>query len=400
MAKSTNIERITLDFKGAIVLDNGMVKVPATLTRAGVFPYMQPDGVRRLDLRPESEVFDADSMASFENVPLTNDHPYHEGGAVTAENAKRVTVGTVSGVHRNGMKLDATVTIYDQDTIDAVRAGKQQLSCGYFNKREVRAGFYPTADGSKTPYTHVQSGIRGNHVAIVQVGRAGPEARLLLDAEDAAVLVTDETALTENEKETTQMKTITLDSLPAEMPEASAAIVQKAIGDRDAKILAHESTIRGLESDAKTAKADHDKLQGTFDSVEGKLKEALDPAKLQAAVTERVSLESGARKILGDKTDLSKLTPRQVKIAVIGKLAPQINCDSKSDDYVDAAYEINTVSASKTNSATAVVAAELANGKAKVEVTKDAAPEEDPFEKCKREGNASKPWEFAQKRGA
>lgn len=399
MKTSINFEKITLDTKGATFLDNGMMKVPATLTRVGVFDYFTADG-RRRELRTEAEVFDPESMSSFENVPLTNDHPYAEGGAVTAENARRVTVGTISGVKRNGLNLDATVTVYDQDTVADVKSGKTSLSCGYFNQREERSGVFTDDSGNSQSYTHVQHRIRGNHVALVQVGRAGPEARLRLDAqEDVAVLVTDEPVQTE--KETPAMKTITLDSLPAEMPEASAAIVLKAIGDRDAKVTAHEATIRGLETQAKESKSASDKMQATLDSAQADLKAATDPAKFQAAVASRVSLESGARKILGEATDLSKLTERQVKIAVVGKLAPSLNCDGKSDDYVNAAYEIHTTNVAGKNLATEVVTAQLGKGggaEVRQTVVTDAAQVEDPFKKMQEEANASKPWTFGQKK--
>lgn len=391
MKTSTTFEKITLDMKGATFLPNGMMKVPATLTRAGVFPYMKPDGSRRLELRTPEEVFAEDSVSTFENVPLTNDHPYAEGGAVTAENARRVTVGTISNVHRSGMSLDAIVTVYDADTIADVKNGKIALSCGYFNEREEKSGIYLDEKGNSQSYTHVQHAIRGNHVALVQVGRAGPEARLRLDStNDCSFLVTDEID-NKTEKEVI-MKTITLDSLPAEMPEASAAIVTKAIGDRDAKIIAHEASIRSHETSLKDAQAKLDKQQATLDSLQGDLKAATDPAKFQAAVAARVSLEAGARKILGESTDLSKMNERQVKVAVVAKLAPAINCDSKSDDYVNAAFELQTANVAGKNVATEVVTQQMQNGQAKTVTTvvTDGA-DETPFQKMMREQTNSQP---------
>jgi hypothetical protein len=395
MNKSTNIEMITLDMKGAIVLDNGMMKIPATLTRVGVFNYMTPDGNVRKDFRPPEEVFDADSMASFELVPFVNNHPYAEGGAVTAENARRLTVGTVGGIHRNGDRLDGTVLISDADTIADVKAGKTALSCGYFNAREEKAGIFTDVHGVQHQYTHVQHKIRGNHVALVDVGRAGPEARLRLDSADAAVLVTDDQIQTT--KETKIMKTLTLDSIPCEMSEASAAVVTKAIGDRDAKIVALQSTSDTHKDSLAAAMTKIDKMQATLDSAQADLKVAQDPARIQAMVASRVSLESSARKVLGD-ADLGKMTERQVKVAVVSKLKPSLNCDGKSDDYVTALYDDAMGSAKAGNVASEVVTAEIASGKAKVvetKVTTDAV--EDPFQKMMTEARASKPWSPNQK---
>lgn len=401
MKNNLTFEAITLDMQGAVALDNGFLRVPATLTRTGVFPYLLVNGQRRLELRTPEDVFAPDSIQSFEGTTLVNNHPYEEGGVVNSKNFKKLTIGNVSNVHRNGNWLDGLITISDADAIADVLAGKTQLSCGYFKALEEKQGIFTDDSGNQHPYTHVQHGIRGNHVALVDVARAGPEARLRLDADqDTSILVTDEMANLETVKEVTPMKTLTLDSLPAEMPEASAAIVTKVLGDRDAKITAQAATIMELETIAKTSKTSLDKLQASFDSAESKLKEATDPAKFNAAVTARVSLESGARKILGEATDLSKLDARQIKVAVVGKLAPALTCDGKSDDYVDAAYEIHTTSAKAGNAASAVVTAQLKNGDTKVVATVATdAVEETPFEKMQREATTSKPWEFANKLG-
>lgn len=394
MEKSTNLELITLDTKGAIYLDNGMMKVPATLTRVGVFKYTSPDGTVRKELRTEQEVFDPESMASFELVPFVNDHPYAEGGAVTAENAKRLTVGTVGGIHRNGKRLDATVMISDAATIADIKSGKTALSCGYHNAREEKSGVFTDDSGNQQTYTHVQRRIRGNHVALVQVGRAGPEARLRLDSADAAVLVTDETV--QNEKEHT-MEKITLDSMIAEMPEAAATIVKKVVGDRDAKLAAQSATIVGLEAQVTAAKSGTDKLQATLDSARADLAAATDPVKFNAAVSARVSMESGARKVLGESADLSKLNARQIKVAIVSKLKPSLNCDGKTDDYVDALYDDAMTAAGTGNVASQVVAAQLAAGQARVIETKTTTDAvDDPFTKMMAEAATSKPWKPAK----
>lgn len=395
MDKSTNIELVTLDMKGAVTLDNGMMKIPATLSRVGVFNYMSPDGTIRKELRTPEEVFDPESMSSFELVPFVNEHPYAEGGVVDSENAKRLTVGTVGSIRRNGMCLDGIVMISDAETIKDVKNGKTALSLGYFNGREEKAGVWSDETGKQHTYTHVQHRIRGNHCALVQVGRAGPEARLRLDSADAAVLVTDE-VVAQTQKET-NMKTLTLDSIPCEMSEASAAVVSKVIGDRDAKIVALTSTVASNEAALKDAKTNADKLQATLDSAQADLKAATDPMKIEALVNARVDLVTNARKILGD-ADLSKMNARQVKVAVVGKLKPSLNCDGKSDDYVNALFDDAMTGAKDGNAASQVVTAQINSGEAKVEQTKvttDAI--DDPFKKMMNEANTSKPWAPAQK---
>ncbi len=112
--------------------------------------------------RPEDEVFSEATIASFEGMPVTDDHPEDP---VTAENIHLYQKGHVQNVHRGSGKesdmLIADLVITDPTTIQAVLDGKREISCGYdYNMDEN--------DGQFT-----QRQIRGNHVAIVDRGRAG-----------------------------------------------------------------------------------------------------------------------------------------------------------------------------------------------------------------------------------
>src|SRR5678816_1356476 len=53
----------------------GGVRVPARVTRTGVFPYMRADGSIQREYRPASEVFKADSLASLADAAVTVEHP-------------------------------------------------------------------------------------------------------------------------------------------------------------------------------------------------------------------------------------------------------------------------------------------------------------------------------------
>ena len=112
--------------------------------------------------RPEDEVFSEATIASFEGMPVTDDHPEDP---VNAENIHLYQKGHVQNVHRGSGKesdmLIADLVITDPNTIQAVLDGKREISCGYdYNMDE--------SDGKYT-----QRQIRGNHVAIVDRGRAG-----------------------------------------------------------------------------------------------------------------------------------------------------------------------------------------------------------------------------------
>lgn len=121
-----------------------------------------PNGVIRAERR-EEDVFRDETLSSFEGKPVVDDHPpdpVHPG------NFKQHVVGFVFNVRRgDGAFADfilADMLIMDQAAIDAVRAGKREVSCGYDAEYEY------LGTGRVR-----QFGIIGNHVALVDRGRCG-----------------------------------------------------------------------------------------------------------------------------------------------------------------------------------------------------------------------------------
>lgn len=112
--------------------------------------------------REDSEVFCPSTIASFEGMPVTNNHPSED---VDAGNIRVYQRGHVQNVRRGqGDQSDlllADLVITHADLIDAVQNGKREVSCGYQCE-------YQEIDGKV-----YQRAIRGNHVAVVDQGRAG-----------------------------------------------------------------------------------------------------------------------------------------------------------------------------------------------------------------------------------
>ena len=136
--------------------------------RLGVQEYLGQEigmsyGQRYQVERSEAEVFNTAAMASFEGKPFTNEHPPEE---VTPDNASRYIKGAVKDVHRGqGEQEDlllADIIVYDQQVIEQIEQGKREVSCGY------ECLYEPTGDRE-----YKQTHIVGNHVALVQKGRAG-----------------------------------------------------------------------------------------------------------------------------------------------------------------------------------------------------------------------------------
>jgi hypothetical protein len=174
-------DRITLrldDAAGVVRHPEGWLDCDGIATRVGVFDY----GSHR-ELRPVDEVMAAASVASLRGVPLTVEHP---SAGVTSENAKAVTSGWVLDAWPDGSVLRCRVRIVDAQAIAAVTEGLRELSCGYSADVEPVSGTY---DGE--PYDAIQRNIRYNHLSIVEEGRAGPIARLLLDSARNPMIITD-----------------------------------------------------------------------------------------------------------------------------------------------------------------------------------------------------------------
>ena len=112
--------------------------------------------------RPEEEVFSPETLASFEGMPVTNDHP-RDG--VDLENIRRLQAGHAHNIRRGtGEESDlllADLIITDPVLIDAILRGKREISCGYTYTLSEEDGRF------------VQRKIRGNHIAVVDAGRAG-----------------------------------------------------------------------------------------------------------------------------------------------------------------------------------------------------------------------------------
>ena len=126
-----------------------------------------PDGLIRID-RPNEEVFRPEIIASFEGKPVTVEHPNE---FVSPENWKQLSVGFVQNVRRgegiNDDLLVADLVITDQAAIKYVNDKLPEVSAGY------EANYEQTEPGKG-----VQRGIVGNHVALVERGRAGPRCAI------------------------------------------------------------------------------------------------------------------------------------------------------------------------------------------------------------------------------
>lgn len=161
----------------------GYLFVDAAVTRVGVFEYLQADGSIRRELRPPDEVMRADSLGTLGRKPVTLGHPDEP---VTSENVGELGVGS-AGEHvvcTEGGFVTVSLAIHRADAVVAVTEKRvQEVSCGYDCTLEYASGSW-----QGEPYDAIQRGIKYNHIAIVDRGRAGPQVRIRLDEGDAMLV--------------------------------------------------------------------------------------------------------------------------------------------------------------------------------------------------------------------
>lgn len=136
----------------------------------GMSPGIEPDSSGRIISRREAaDVFAPAALASFEGKPVTLGHP--DVDEVTPDDWRQYAVGHVTNVRRgegdDADKVIADLVISDAAAIDAINGGLREVSCGYdVTVEQVEPG------------VERQTHIRGNHVALVQAGRAGSECAI------------------------------------------------------------------------------------------------------------------------------------------------------------------------------------------------------------------------------
>ena len=146
------------------------------LTRTGIFKYTLEDGSECRELRRPEDVFDPESLASYEGKPIIITH---DAQVIDKDNAHRERVGTIlTPGQQDGETVRAKIVIDDPDAVKA--SGLRELSVGYYQDLIMEPG-----EWNGEPYDAIQTHIRVNHLALVAVARAGDDARLNMDSQDS-----------------------------------------------------------------------------------------------------------------------------------------------------------------------------------------------------------------------
>ena len=314
-----------------VYTDEGFLVVPARIARTGIQEYLavemgltdrEPNDIIKV-FRSEEEVFSDKSLQSFANKPVTNNHPPE---LVNASNSREFTVG-MSGpeVSRDGMFSAVTLHVTDAEAIRNIESGKVELSNGYTSDIEWRSGITP--DGEN--FDAVQTNIKGNHIAIVERGRAGPDCKLADDLPETG--------------DKLKMGKITIDGVDFEVSEQAS----QAVGKLQVKLSDAENEIKKkdeeLEEKDEELKEKEEKAKKDEEESKAKTEDALSKIpngkSLDKMVADRTALISSVVKILPDLEWEGK-DAITLKREIVSTTYEDVQVDSESDEYVNAAFDL------------------------------------------------------------
>lgn len=356
------------------------------VTSCGIFEYMQPDGGVRRELRLPENVFDDDSLASYEGKPIIITH---EAGRIDKDNVEDEQIGTIlSCGYQDGDDVRAKIVIHNTD---ALRCGLRELSLGYNLSLDETPGVW-----NGQPYDAIQKDIRINHLALVANARAGEQARLNIDGKDEKTTLKGGKIMAKSKKSRTDGADLT----PEQLQEAIAAYVanhQTGQADEELPAAAESKNDTGAEpvtssedkvqmvkdrrdgrrdqegGPATTEEAqaviaqqdeDIDTLLSVIEAMEAKQdfdeadddvnsdadgEEKTDEDEKSAGGTmnadsiDRIVRTRVALARIGDSLhldSLERLSIIEAKKAIIRKVKPKMRLDGKSRAYIDAAFDL------------------------------------------------------------
>jgi len=335
-------DTIEFDDKANVhITQDGYLAAEPRIARVGVQLYRGAEcGCDDVDVvrvyRPYDSVFATDSIRSLAHRPVTIEHPTER---VTADNWKKYAVGhTGDTVSRDEdgkiTSVRVPMVLMDRAAIQSFKDGKNQLSVGYTCDLDWCEGL--TDDGEK--YDAVQRNIRANHLAVVATARGGPTLRIGDDAVHKEVSM--------------DLKTITIDGIACPMSDTAAQVVQRALKSLKDEYDAFKKKVAEEEEDdeeeSSTDKATIVDLKKKLDAkdaeivtLQKQLKDATDPALLDAKVKLRADTFRKAQAVLGDSYKQDGKTVEDVRRDVVKAYLGDIAKDW-DENKISASFETIT----------------------------------------------------------
>lgn len=304
---------------------NGFIEIKDNpISKSGIFQYLGKHIDSSLDpetiynvYRPSEELSNPETINSFRLVPWVDIHPNQLMGAnmpdrITSEE-KPIKGVTGEDIYFKGDTLYSNLKLFSEDLGDIIDSGeRRELSVGYGCTFELSSGIF-----EGVPYTAIQRNIRGNHLAAVSEGRAGPDVAVLdhlvftFDAKDITMakeeekkeLTADEVTnwIKENGPKMSKMKDaiskyFANDASKEEKEKKEAD--DKSAKDKAAKDESEEEEKKKADDAAKCAADKKAKDEEESEKKESEAKDKAMDAKLTAITGELEALKKGTVKAL------------------------------------------------------------------------------------------------------
>lgn len=323
----------------------GFLKGRAVVTTTGIYSYKDKMGKTIRELRLPEEVFKQTYLDSLKLIPLTLDHPKKNDRMVNATNIGELQVGVVGSnpaTPDNGTSdnynLSIDMIIHRKDAVSAVKSGKRGLSVGYRCDLEDAE---PNSLWCGQPYDKIQRNLVANHIAIVDVGRAGDTAYIRMDGMEEHIQVLDSGEESHDNKTEDGMaeefKVVKLDGVEYK----AEAKIAEALHLANARVDSLQSEKDALNKSISTLEAEKDVQKERADALAVELetakKDRVDSAKLGELVKARVALESFAKQenvvVLDGMDDLTLMT------AIVKHKSPKAVLEGKDAVYIKARFD-------------------------------------------------------------
>lgn len=267
------------------------------ISKVGVFPYLgseipgadDPDRIYYV-YRPAEELARQETIDSFKLMPFIDEHEVLGKSGMAAE--RKGIQGTIGEqVYFDSPYLRANIKIHSNAAQSLIAAGKVELSPCYGCDWVKGDGTFEGA-----PYQYTQRNLMGNHLALVEEGRTGPD-----------VAVQDHRKFTLDSKELLPM------ALAPEDMEAIKTMVlellasQKTPGDADPEKTEDEEVVK-VEAEDEDAAKDEDPLKAEGDYAEGDVERAEE--KIEEAVEE---IEEAAADVATAAEDMAKASDAKTR---------------------------------------------------------------------------------------
>ena len=158
------------------VKDNPLSKIGIfQYSGSSISPECEQDKIYNV-YRPAEELSTEECINSFKLLPWIDNHVMlgSEDEGLTPAESKGIQGVIGEDVYFDGEYLKGNIKVFSEAMSSLIANGKKELSCGYRCRYEYAPGTY---DG--VAYDYVQREIRGNHLALVENGRMGPDVAVL-----------------------------------------------------------------------------------------------------------------------------------------------------------------------------------------------------------------------------